>query len=100
MTDVAPTSAVEVVDRPAPVARDVVNNPPQGWRIRPIPNLANLTIEWECSSVDGDVFKTHVQDDIAGLIQGIEDAKRTQPPAQGQISAGDVQAFGSQFGLR
>lgn len=103
--DTTQQSSVAVVDTPVeevprPVSRDVLANPPQGWNVRPIPHLNTLTIEYECSSVAGEVFRTTDRDAIAQHIQDIEDAKLKQPEQAGQITQGHVDSFGAAFGVR
>lgn len=99
-SDVAVVDSVPVQQAPQPVKRDARIDPPDGWRVRPIPHLNTLTIEYECSSLAGEVFRTTDGDAIGGIIQGIEDAKRKQPETQGQLTQGQVEQFGSAFGLR
>lgn len=99
--DATTTKDVVVVEDKKPTKKgDVRTNPPEGWNVRPIPHLNTLTIEYECSSVAGEVFRTTDADSIGEIIQDIEDAKRKQPDTSNQITAGDVETFGNAFGLR
>lgn len=97
-----PSSSVAVQDRPAPApvqtSRDVLNSPPEGWTIAAIPNLANLTIEYLCSSVAGEVFRTGDREAIAKHIDDIEAAKRVPAQPVTVISSQQIGAFGQAFG--
>lgn len=96
VVEVVPTQDVAVQQRA--VSRDVLNNPPEGWTIAAIPNLANLTIEYLCSSVAGEVFRTGDREAIGKHIDDIEAAKRTPAPPVTVISSQAIGAFGQAFG--
>lgn len=96
-----PSSSVAVQERPSAVQaapRDVLNNPPEGWNITAVPNLSNLTIEYLCSSVAGEVFRTNDRDAIGTHIDEIEAAKRVQPQSATPITSQSIGAFGQAFG--
>lgn len=97
VVDTTPSNEVERVPAKA-VSRDVLNSPPEGWTIAAIPNLSNLTIEYLCSSVAGEVFRTADREAIATHIEQIEAAKRTPPPPTTVISSQAIGAFGQAFG--
>lgn len=97
-TDPDAGSGIAVHKASAPAPRDVLNDPPEGWTVTAIPNLSNLTIEFLCSSVAGEVFRTGDRAAIEGHINDIEAAKRKATPTPNAISSQQIGAFGQAFG--
>ena len=97
-----PKTDVETVDSvpdtTPPVQRFDLNNPPEGWTVAAVPNIATLTIEYHVSSVAGDYFRTADKDAIGGHVADIERAKRTVQPQQNAITQQSIGAFGQAFG--